>query len=325
MLKPFEQTVKREKAKRIFVRGMDDFLFVSTDILEAEWFLAKIRSPLDGGNVQIQDKKTLSNVYAKPDQHLVTNQEKYAELDLSTKEFNRELKIHPNMRCGDDKEVLFCGTIFNMRTYECRPDFSSLFEKKIIFSMKLNLWRERTDAVEFITKKMAFVSGLKIERLFLTHSVNSVENSTANLYEAIFVTCLRFHALMATFFKMFEGLTTSDVMKIVQKMKITARTKVLRALKIPKLSEEETIIRKLETLSFHQFDWIFYHALRRTIQRSASVYFKTDLFKMTKKNFQHADSKLSFETKAILKKATYKIAKEFRNTESILTEPYFRL
>ena len=37
MLKPFEQTVKREKAKRIFVRGMDDFLFASTDIMEAEW------------------------------------------------------------------------------------------------------------------------------------------------------------------------------------------------------------------------------------------------------------------------------------------------
>ena len=66
-------------------------------------------------------------------------------------------------------------------------------------------------------KKMAFVSGLKLERVFLTNSVNSLENSLANLYEAIFVTCLRFHALMVTFSKVFEGLKSADLMKIVLK------------------------------------------------------------------------------------------------------------
>ena len=90
--------------KRLFVRGVDDFVFASTDRGEAETFLSLMEKGFPNYGCNIRKEKTVTN-----------------------------------LRNATASEFAFCGALLGADSLQARPDYGSYFGKSIVHSLKLNL------------------------------------------------------------------------------------------------------------------------------------------------------------------------------------------
>lgn len=172
---------KSDGEEKMFARGMDDFIFATTDFHEAQRFLDTMKTGFDNYGCIVQAEKTVTNFEVK-------------ELEM------------------DMQDIVFCGARVHPVNLSCRPDFSGYFGRNIAFASTFTTWAV-TDKQAFIDRKMLFVCNLKMKPLYLDETLNGAKNVLANLYEMHYVTALRLHSLLASlYFQYNEKPTGLDIL-----------------------------------------------------------------------------------------------------------------
>eukprot|EP00095_Tigriopus_kingsejongensis_P012078 maker-scaffold60_size442463-snap-gene-3.25 protein:Tk12078 transcript:maker-scaffold60_size442463-snap-gene-3.25-mRNA-1 annotation:"telomerase reverse transcriptase" len=156
----FQFSDPRHQSGRLFVRGMDDFLFVSVSRSDIVNFLKRMRAGFPDYGCQIQDLKTQTNV--------------------------DDIQVF---------ETIFCGSRVNFKERNVRPDFSTLDNQKIVHSLKINL-ASMLRKESFIQRKALFLATLKLEPIYLDGTYNSSQVIVENLSRTFNILGLRVLALL---------------------------------------------------------------------------------------------------------------------------------
>ena len=149
--------------QRIFARGMDDFIFATTDKSEADRFLNRMSQGFPDYECKIRNDKTMTS---------------FEHYDM--------MKGH---------EIVFCGAIIDPVSYSCRPDFSVYVDKNIAYSTTFNDYAF-DDAYGFILQRMLFLVVLKLQPLYFDESFNGRDRVLKNSYEIHYISALRLHSMI---------------------------------------------------------------------------------------------------------------------------------
>ena len=110
----FCQTPNNKAGGVVFARGMDDFIFITTERSKAESFLHKMHRGFSEYNCIMQESKMATNLQPLPSANVVGD------------DAGDMVGI-----IGNGKTLKFCGAILDPKSLHCRPDFQGKFFCKI--------------------------------------------------------------------------------------------------------------------------------------------------------------------------------------------------
>ena len=149
---------------KLFARGMDDFIFATTDKNEANRFAERINRGFPDYGCKIRKDKFKTNI---------GDSEPYS--------------------CKTP--IVFCGAVLDPVSLSCKPDFSTYMNRNIAYASTFNT-HSFADPQAFILKKMLFLVSLKMQALYLDESFNGRKIVIENAFEMYYVSALRFHSLV---------------------------------------------------------------------------------------------------------------------------------
>ena len=166
--------VSREK--RLLVRAVDDFLFVSLCREEVRSFLQLMSSGFEVMSEPDNNDVTTFLWYSKIVSCILKSRSDEV-LFQSHKEYGcmvKSEKTRTNAVDGRemDEVIPFCGALICPRTQETRPDFRSYFGRNIAFASKLNT-RDGETLQDFLEKRLNFLVTVNLDRLYQgPHSIH---------------------------------------------------------------------------------------------------------------------------------------------------------
>ncbi|XP_059089014.1 telomerase reverse transcriptase-like [Tigriopus californicus] len=153
---------------RMFVRGMDDFLFASNSEADILHFLRRMKAGFPNYGCHVQTFKTQTN----------------------------SLQWEGVQPCHT---TIFCGARIDFRMKEVRPDFSPLQGLNLCQTLKFNL--ANLDQVEpFVRAKALFLSTLKLEPIYLDRAYNSDQTVAENFFVLMAIFAMRTLAMVRVLF-----------------------------------------------------------------------------------------------------------------------------
>ena len=105
----FCQNPNNKGAGVVFARGMDDFIFITTERSKAESFLYKMHHGFSEYNCIMQESKMATNLQKLP---------LYAKIGDAGDKMAGII--------GNGKTLKFCGAILDPKSLHCRPDFQGI-------------------------------------------------------------------------------------------------------------------------------------------------------------------------------------------------------
>ena len=98
------------------------------------------------------------------------------------------------------KKLHFCGAILHPENLSCRPDFDGYHEKNVVYSWNLGMKFKQQSWSEFIKGKIMYVCAMNMKPLYLDEAINGRDHVMKNVFEASYLTALKLHSLLASFF-----------------------------------------------------------------------------------------------------------------------------
>ena len=233
---PSDMSEEKEKHVNLFARGMDDFIFATTDETKAKQFIARMNQGFSDYNCEIQKTKTKDNIEEK------------------------------KPRQGEKVPIVFCGAIIDPINLSCRPDFSAYVDKNIAYASTFNV-HAFSDPFVFIMKKMLFLVGLKIQALYLDESYNGRHRVISNAFEIHYMSALRFHSLTdSLIFINGHNLQVDYILKIIRKC----------SLKIGRLYARLCVKHNMpsQTVSTLEMKYLFVLAFKLFLSKKGGTYGK---------------------------------------------------
>ena len=209
-----------DKVGDVFARGMDDFIFITTQRSKAETFLHQMHTGFPGYNCTIQESKMATNLSVKT--------------------------------TGNGRPLTFCGAILHnhLGSLVCRPDFQGLYGSNIVYCSKF-LMMFQNNVNEFISSKMLFVCGLYVKPLYVNVELNGKDTVIINLFEIAYINGLKLHSMLVSmYFVMKKPLPTNCtwlktlILKMAEKFR-RCYSKVVTQHNLKNESIESTLVFKI--------------------------------------------------------------------------------
>lgn len=287
-LSEFQGSSVAEYSETFLARGMDDFIFASTDQNEAQRFLSRMQAGFPEYGCSIRSEKTVTNF---PDSN-------------------------------KNSELIFCGSLIDQTSLSCRPDFSSYFGSNIAYATTFNCGSIEPGLIQnFILNRMLFLVCLKIQPLFIDVDLNGFECVLKNIFEIHFVSALRFHSIFDSLVSM-NNINQADFPK---DFLIRLLRQCLNRAWNRFSSMSSKFQLKNEKITRNYFSIIFYKAFQLVLSKHSAQYVRFFWQVRVKKLIDQLMEKSTPEIEEILKSVCSMAFLKERKTTSIISHGYQRI